>query len=295
MVIKKFIQIILFAFLPNLILSQVSLNASLSKAVNIQVNGQIIGSGFYYMSDSFFFLVTAAHVIYETDTLIGKASDKLSFDSIDIVSYDKIQSIDRSSFLSAKLIKNTSVWKHDKKDICVVLLGKLMNFNDSENVSINTYTYVTIKRKAAKLNGFLNVKSLHMDKLTQGSEVRILGYPTSLNDSKRIGEKIYEFEFPLLQTGIISGISNKIGNIIISGAVFYGNSGGAVLSKSEDVHFDKKGNMLFIDNYYLIGVVSELIPFGLRSKAKDKYYYSNSGYSVVIPIQYADEIIKRIK
>lgn len=267
--------------------SQAKLYADLSKSVSIRSNNQYLGSGFYYNYDSTLYLITAAHVLFSQDNF-GQLSKNIAFQTIELISYDHIQSNQSEIRLLIDMKKLDFKIKHKEKDICVIPIGRTIS-REKRLISILSDNVFSIK-KGGILNGYSSTDVIDINMLEQGQDVRLIGYPTSLDQTK-FGNKVYEFEFPLLQTGIVSGISLKLGNIIISGGVFYGNSGGAVLVK-KDINFIKDNYLTMTSEYNLIGIVTQLIPFSMPLKdTLMKVNVSNSGYTVVIPIKYADEII----
>jgi len=123
-----------------------------------------------------------------------------------------------------------------------------------------------------------------------------MGYPSYLDPNPMFGEDVYDFEFPLVGEGVLSGKSKKHENLIISSPVFYGNSGGAVLYKR--MNLKRNDSTISIEfSFHVIGVVSSFIPFVFKDKSKilnrENYDVSNSGYTVVVPLKFALELIEK--
>ena len=94
-------------------------------------------------------------------------------------------------------------------------------------------------------------------------------------------------EIPLLRKGIISGFNRKQKTIIIDCPVHPGNSGGPVVM----VTHIENGTTLFS----IIGIMTQWIPYEqvwTNSKTgQKKSEFTNSGYSVVVPIDRILEIL----
>lgn len=278
------------------ILAQSNLKGSLSNAVSINNKGKLVGSGFYYLNDSSFYLVTASHVLFKMDSL-QNITDELLYNEVRLNSYSEVDFKTNTSIVDVILKENDHIRKHKLKDVCVVKLGTLTRFKSEKDVTITTLPKTSVVKNIGKISGFQESRVLRFQDLEQGNEVRIIGYPKSLEYIKPNGVRLFEFDIPLLQSGVVSGLSSNLGNIITNAPVFYGNSGGAVLYRVDDINLNKETkNLEFYTNYFLIGVATDFIPFILDTKMKDdRFDISNSGYSVIVPIDYVLEIINGIK
>lgn len=91
---------------------------------------------------------------------------------------------------------------------------------------------------------------------------------------------------PLLRHGIVAAKNEALRTIIIDCPVYPGNSGGPVL----EIEVDGAAT-----HFHAIGVVSEFVPAAERwindPYGYENIYLSNSGYSVVVPIDAVDEVI----
>ncbi|MDZ7847668.1 MAG: S1C family serine protease [Owenweeksia sp.] len=278
------------------IIAQSSLGGSLSNAVSINYKGNLIGSGFYYLNDSYMYLVTASHVLFKKDSL-QNITDKLRFEKVQLKSYSKYNFKTNISVIEVDLKKNDHIKKHKLKDVCVVKIGIFKKVKSENDYTITTLSNVSVVKNLGKISGFSKSKILRFKDLEQGNEVRIIGYPKSLEYVKTNGVKLFEFEIPLLQSGVVSGLSSSVGNIITNAPIFYGNSGGAVLYRVDDIKLNvETQKLVFSTDYFLIGVATDFIPFILDTKMKDdRVDISNSGYSVIVPIDYALEIMSEVK
>jgi hypothetical protein len=80
----------------------------------------------------------------------------------------------------------------------------------------------------------------------------------------------------LLRKGIIAGKNDVLKAIILDCPIFYGNSGGLVI----EVETMSLGNI----NYKAIGLITNFIPY-------NKIWLQNSGYSIVVPMDFVEELI----
>lgn len=117
-----------------------------------------------------------------------------------------------------------------------------------------------------------------------GNPVFAFGYPTSIS---RINPFL-NIQLPLLRKGIVAGKNDSLKLIILDCPMFYGNSGGLVIEAEET----SLGRWL----YRAIGVITNLVPFiGENIVQSDKLWLENSGYSVVIPMDFVEELIENKK
>ncbi len=266
---------------------QTKLTANLANAVSINYNNNLVGSGLIYEKDSLIYLITAAHVIFQVDTL-DNITDNIRFDKIQIVSYSSNDYNVKKSVFEIKLHGNNSLKRHKRKDVCILKIGKIQKVISKISNYVYTHENVRIIESNGIVNAFNNDLITKFEHIEQGRDVRVIGYPKHLDFVKRNGLRLYEFEYPLLQSGVISGVSKSLGNIIVNAPIFYGNSGGAVLYKTEGVK-SKNGKSIFYETYTLIGIATDFIPFILN--INDRVDISNSGYSVVVPIHFAIEML----
>jgi len=112
----------------------------------------------------------------------------------------------------------------------------------------------------------------------------MFGYPTSLTGLIR---EIFDPSEPLLRKGIVAGINLGKRTIIIDCPAYFGNSGGPVIQIEHPA--------LNQTRFRIIGLVSGFVPFQEEWENKTMGYShlikSNSGYTVVEPIEIALELV----
>ena len=119
-----------------------------------------------------------------------------------------------------------------------------------------------------------------------GAEVYMFGYPISLTGPI---SAIFDPSEPLLRKGIVVGANLGRKTIIIDCPSYFGNSGGPVIQ----VDHPSFG----VTRFRVIGLVSGFVPFQEEWENKTMRYShvikSNSGYTVVEPIDIALELVWR--
>lgn len=234
------------------------------------------GSGFYLTdtSSNSLYFVTACHVLVDPN-------GNFISDSIHLVSYKKNSQVDSRDIFRISLssaLKNGSFAFDVKKDIAVLLLAK------SQNRALAYGTYVTkVTQTSTYLNSWDINDSKKISELKTTDEIFTIGYPKSLTLISN-----FDFNRPLVRKGILAGIDFQKKRIIADLATYQGNSGGMVVEAS-----------LINRKDYLVGVVSQFVPFEERWR-NEAYGYANtnvynSGYSVLIPCDYILEQIAIIK
>ena len=234
-------------------------------------------SGFYYRSDNKNYFVTARHVLFKQDGAAFILRNKLA----KLLSYplqiEKTAPIELGLDLD-KLNKNGNIRFHNSFDAAAVKIiddSDKMIFCDGVN---------------AKGTGALaNVDATIIKKFNEvlvGNDVIIFGYPSS------IGIKTspqFDYQKPLIRKGVIAGLNEIAKTIIIDCPVYFGNSGGPAIEVEQA--------SLAETHYRTIGLISQLIPF-VEEWVSSNYNISNkqienSGYSVVIPMDYVLELLDK--
>jgi hypothetical protein len=105
-----------------------------------------------------------------------------------------------------------------------------------------------------------------------GNEVFIFGYPTSITEIN----PWMDTKMPLLRKGIVAGKNEALNAIILDCPAFFGNSGGLVI--------EVERMSLTGIKYMAIGLITQFVPF-------DKGWFQNSGYSVVVPMDFVENLI----
>jgi hypothetical protein len=257
---------------------------SLSFPVYIKLSKGGSATGFYYTDLINFYLVTAKHVFFDPTT------GKLNSESAELISYPRDPYKNPYNLFNCDLkwLLDKNLVVYDKQfDVAVALIGKQEKI-DSINMVVR-YNDAIIKQnpQTSRVNPFGKNIILESKDLPVGTEVHIFGYPTSLG-IKQMPQ--LELTQPLLRRGIVAGKNYKLNTIILDCPVYKGNSGGPVVAS---IHNGLE------TQFKLVGIVSEFVPFE-EKWINDKYgyanvEYSNSGYSIIAPIEIMLELIKQFK
>jgi hypothetical protein len=105
-----------------------------------------------------------------------------------------------------------------------------------------------------------------------GNSVFVFGYPTSITQTN----PWLDIKLPLLRKGIIAAKNGGLSAIILDCPAFYGNSGGLVIQVEK--------TSLTQTTYNAIGLISNFVPYEVK-------WFQNSGYSVVVPMDFVEELI----
>lgn len=231
------------------------------------------GSGLYIQDTTkqFISLVTAAHV------LINPPKNELYSDSILFISYKKNSQRDNRDSFKISLVSayKMGMLRYDiKNDIAVIKFANLKG---------RAITYLPFVDKLSNSSTYINSIEIHnvkkIKELNTMSDVYMIGYPKSLALSTN-----FDYNRPLIRKGIISGIDLNKNKIITDCPAYLGNSGGAIFEMN-----------VFSDDIFLIGIVSQFVPFEEHWINEAFGYINsniyNSGYSVIIPV---DVIIEQL-
>lgn len=242
-----------------------------------------MGSGVFLSDENYFYLVTAKHVLFDkiNGSLTNKKVNLISYRGSLDERYKSVIAIELLELYNADLIR-----VHPKQDLAIIRLGKIRNFsNGTFKIDYEKYIKSIIQGEeeghliSASIN---NIKSF--DDTIVGNNIYLFGYPASIGLEK---VPQVQRDIPLLRRGIVAGKNQKLRTIIIDSPVYFGNSGGPVIMTEQ--------NNLLGRNFYLIGIVIEFIPF-TETWFNNRYntHYtnlSNSGYSVVAPIDAIKDIL----
>ena len=263
------------------IFSQVEIHPELAnKTVLIEVKNFGSGTGIYLQDSNFLYFVTALHVIYD------KKKNQLPCDSVFLITYRKDPSVDKPDTLFMSLCdagKNGYLQIDLKNDVAIIKLATYSRV-DSLWSAVKYLPHASRISAHTKVNSFTYTMSTkRISDVKTGNDVFLFGYPKSLSL-----QFSFDFNRPLLRRGFVAGKDLRFNRIIIDCPSFQGNSGGPVYT-------------IFLndDKLYLIGLISEFIPFE-ENWYNDKFnivnkQVSNSGYSVVVPIQAAIDLIPKLK
>lgn len=256
---------------------------NLAYPVLIQLIGTSgVGSGFYFNIHSATYLVTAKHV------LMDPATGKLRSTRAQLISYPGNSSLPGRNLIEAdlsQLLQSGDLVPHQSQDVLVMRIGTTEIGPDSSSGSrpIHALKGITFKETAGIVGvGSDGVKTF--DSVLISNDVIVFGYPTSIG-LQQIPQ--IDSERPLLRRGIVAGQNLKTRSIIIDCPAYYGNSGGPVLQVEHQP---------FGAQFRVIGVVLQFVPFA-ETWANVTHGYvnttlTNSGYTVVAPMDFVLELIK---
>ncbi len=251
-------------------------------SVQVDILNRVPATGIYLRDSLNVYFATAKHVLLDTsvDTLWGKKVVLSSPPEEDIFQGDLIEfTLDLASLLLSKAIKY-----HKKHDVAVIRIGGLSK--DLRKVGLMKGVQLTGKNvpqsgiPALALQYMIPYKDILI-----GNDVYIIGYPSALGFQE---SPQFDYDRPLLRKGSIAGKHNKAKTVILDCPVYYGNSGSPVL-QVRDVGRER--------NFEVIGIITQFIPFdealANRKTLVPRTFSSNSGYSVVEPIDSILEIINQ--
>jgi V8-like Glu-specific endopeptidase len=246
----------------------------------ITIDSAAQGSGFYLNNGSNIYLVTAKHVILNNNGKpIGNIANILSYPS-ELFSKGKIL-IDIDLNVQQN---NKNIMAHSTHDVAVICIGSLVPKDNAYAVSLRPGIFIKQSAGSGMLGVHINSVTLFNNVLIS-NQVYVFGYPNSIG-IKNIPQ--IDYDVPLLRTGIIAGINQDKGFIILDCPIYQGNSGGPV------VQVEQQDLTKYI--FTVIGVVSQFVPFAELWENKTNRYtninISNSGYAVVVPIDKVLELIK---
>lgn len=254
---------------------------NLAYPVFVQLNTGSMGSGFFINTPMKTYFVTAAHVLFNQE------KGELMANQATLISYPRNQEETGKNIINLDLFAlymTGKIRKHKTQDIAVVEIG--------EATKTSTQLVHGVKKQRGAISGIIgvginNVK--HLKDVLIANQVYIFGYPTSLG-FKELPQQLDPLR-TLLRYGIVAGINHDLRTIIIDCPTYPGNSGGPVMEVEMVDPFNYK--------YSIIGVISQFVPYDEIWVNKRHYYEnhiaSNSGYSVVMPMDSVLELIDKRK
>jgi hypothetical protein len=131
---------------------------------------------------------------------------------------------------------------------------------------------------------YLDTRWRKYDLVNPSMDVFLIGFPESL---RLKNSQQFDYNKPLFRKGIVGGKNDKNRTIIIDCPVYPGNSGCPVI-------------IWFNYIWEVIGIVTDYIPYkeniyNLDEKRNTGIIWSNSGYSVVVPIDYVLDLVEKLK
>lgn len=257
---------------------------NLAYPVLIEVPGEL-SSGFYLSTETSVYLVTAKHVIFDVQT------GRVRSGPMSLLSYPhdpkepgtNVLLVDMAALSQAGEIKG-----HATADVAVIRIADVVNSAPDKGPvtqALRTIPGVTMRTLATSglLVVALNTIKKYDDVLV-ANDVLLFGYPTSLGMQ---GSPQLDPIRPLLRRGIVAGLNPHGKAIIIDCPSYPGNSGGPVVEADRET---------FKSTFNVIGVVSQFVPFAEKSInypiAYQNINISNSGYTVVTPMDFVLELVK---
>jgi V8-like Glu-specific endopeptidase len=245
--------------------------------------GKSSGTGFIFRTDTFAYLVTARHVLYQDD-------GKLRNPEIEVCTPTTNLHDDSTFNYQIDLSIATHIF-HKKNDVAIIKIAEVSNIRREGEEGLVRLTY---SKGITRTNqGYSKPTLCRIDKISLLNDVQISGdiyvsgYPTSLGIETN---KQFDNTKPLLRKGIVANVYKETQTIILDCPVYGGNSGGPVIQVLE-IDGKKK--------YRVIGVVSQFIPFVQRWKnERDRITnleYLNSGYSVATSFDIVIEMVNSIE
>ena len=249
--------------------------------VLIKYNSEGSASGVIVGDSSYMYLVTARHCFFNEVNKNLSLIDSLA----SLVYYTNDAFGGKSDTLQVNLssaLKQRDLLFDPVNDIAVLTIAKITG-NTPSGKQIFNYTSSTTKVSKLAPGGITLDLCLDFKMVDVGEDCTIIGYPASLQIR---GEHDYDFQRPLLRKGAIAGKDITRGSIIVDCPSYQGNSGGPVFATSINDKF----------NIGLVGVVSRAIL--LVEQLESSYYKTtvsinrvNSGYTVVVPIEFAKALM----
>ncbi|MFH2036525.1 MAG: hypothetical protein ABIJ45_08995, partial [Candidatus Zixiibacteriota bacterium] len=232
------------------------------------------GSSFFYKYNKYIFLVTAGHIFYRSNKLNGQIVYQLINPDTTLVSWQfkENQQIQLNKFyIDLKIIDSVRQIIHDKEnDIAIIFFGI---YKDSSKTFFTGMGVKSKNKTGGNMYWIDSTSSKSYDEVYIGQSIYIYGYPSDLSygDNSQ-----FELENGFYRSGIVSAKNKVDRNIILDCQVHGGNSGCPVFADLKNT----EGNYQF----YSLGMIIE--------KIRDKKTNENSGYSVAIPMDKIEELIK---
>jgi hypothetical protein len=167
-----------------------------------------------------------------------------------------------------KLLNNEHVRYHPTRDVAYVRIGYAENPAGQNKLALIDGVS---KKKSPGIIGIAEAHVKLLKDIKVGNQAVVFGYPTTITAVN----PWLDIELPLLRKGIVAGINTDLEAIILDCPVFGGNSGGLAL---EIEHTSIAGL-----KYNAIGVITNFVPY-------QHEWFQNSGYSVVVPMDFVEQL-----
>jgi hypothetical protein len=252
-------------------------------------NGKI-GSGFYTKSGPSIFLVTARHVLLKPGTDEPQASSAV------VISYPgDPKAKGRVEFVVdvPTLQKSGLLAGNRAADVAVMRIGQVIAKESSTEQApsqpIQPTPGITFRSlpESGGLVGADRPLIRRYEDVLVSNQVFVFGYPISLGF---IDEPQFDYERPLIKTGIVAGKNAAKQTLILDCAMYGGNSGGPVV-QVEDHGLSRE--------FSIVGVVLEFIPYADQWQNVTLGYkqvtITNSGYAVAASMDSVLDLIDKIE
>lgn len=243
------------------------------------------GSGVFLQLSNSVYLATAKHVLFSEPE--GTNPPILLSSKATVISYSPAGSTNVSertvNLDLVQLLNSGDVRFSTSRDVALVRIEDCQPSNPEVVRLLPGVTFVTpeLSLKTYGTNNLCLIPDVDV-----GADVFMFGYPTSLTATAPI-RNMFDPTQPLLRKGIVAGVSPNKQIIIVDCPSYQGNSGGPVLQVEHP--------SLDVTSFRIIGLVSSFVPFQEEWENKTyRYSYvgiSNSGYTVIVPIDAALELV----
>jgi Trypsin-like peptidase domain len=290
---KHYLFILCFVWLNLTLRAQYSIPEVIVTGASLVQAGNSTGSGFFIQDSLSLYFVTARHVIMNegVNPITKKIEYRFMTPNIEIRWYARKaeESVSNLMIINAEELMKSGNLVHGTKIEEDFVVARIAQFTyvDSSLSLVNYSTFVNRPGASSRIEGYPIYILAKFSETNIGDEVIMVGYPKSLG-LKEIPQ--YDFNRPLIRKGLMAGKDIPRKNLIIDCPSYGGNSGGAVFAIKDEG---------FQSSFYLAGIVSSFIPlqetwinpsYGIQNSE-----FSNSGYSVVIPIEKVNQQIAIIE
>lgn len=249
------------------------------------LHDKAIGSGSFLRFSNSVYLVTVKHMLFSEPQ--GTNAPALLSPKVVVKSYSRVGTTNTSERVLAihldQLLSAGEIRFSTNRDVAIVRIEQCSS-NDVNVVQL--LPGVTGLSSNGGLSTLAPENVCRLKDVDVGADVYMFGYPISLTGG--IGA-IFDPSEPLLRKGIVAGVSLERKTIIIDCPSYFGNSGGPVVQVDHPA--------FGVIRYRIIGLVSGFVPFQEEWENKTMKYShvikSNSGYTVIEPIDIALEMIWR--
>lgn len=254
---------------------------NLSYPLSISLSSGNFGTGFIVDVAPHLYLVTARHVLFEPDgvTLLASHATITGYNRELPGSPRVVVQIDLGQLLAENQLRS-----HATNDVAVARIASISPEAKMVRPLIFTSGVHPVDLAGEYFTGVnLEHNCKRFSEVLEANEVIVFGYPVSLGLAST---PQLDSSKPLLRQGIVAAKNESMRTIIVDCPVYPGNSGGPVLE------IEKVGDATHFD---VIGVVSQFVPAAERwinvPYGYENINMSNSGYSVIAPVDAIDEII----